>query len=193
MFCTLKTRALALPLKFHAVATLVAFGAFQGTRITLDRLYAASQHPVDFATGQLAFDGALIDGYYASMRVGGTFDTYVRTQIFDFAFIASVIVFGILFGTLLSRLGRAGTAPATMGIGAAYFACAGATLDAAENMVSFVLMQFESIPQVLAYLYSIFAALKFISLTLAMALALGALITGLGGKVWGMFRPQRLA
>ncbi len=63
MFYSLKTAALATPLWLHATLTGVSFAAFQGTRIFLDKLYAASGHPVDFATGQLAFDGATILGY----------------------------------------------------------------------------------------------------------------------------------
>jgi hypothetical protein len=96
MFCTLKDKALNAPLWIHATATVVSFAAFQGTRIYLDHLYAASGHPVGFATGQLAFDGATIFGYYETMRAAGTFGTYVQTQMFDFAFIASVIIFWYL-------------------------------------------------------------------------------------------------
>ena len=194
MFCTLKTYTLKTPLWIHAAVTAVSFAAFQGTRINLDRLYAASGHPVDFATGQLAFDGATIFGYYETMRAAGTFGTYIQTQLFDFAFITTVIAFGICLGTLIARMGAAGSATYMMGIGAAFFAFTGGSLDALENLTSFGLMQFETaIPQGLAYLYSSFAALKFISLTLAMALALAALIAGLIGGAMGMMRRSTAA
>ncbi|WP_375264991.1 hypothetical protein [Planktotalea sp.] len=55
-------------------------------------------------------------------------------------------------------------------------------------------MQFDTvIPQVLAYIYSSFAALKFISLTLAMALALATLITGVISSGLGMMRRPTAA
>lgn len=191
MFCSLKTRALNLPLWIHVAATVASFAAFQGTRIHLDKLYAASRHPVDFATGQLAFDGATIFGYYEAMRSSGTFGIYVQTQLFDFAFIASVIVFGICLGTLIARMGAARSATFMMGISAAFFAFVGGSLDALENMTSFAMMQFnDAIPQLIAYIYSSFAALKFVSLTIAMALALAALISGAISSGLRLIRAQ---
>ncbi len=184
MFCTLKSRAETLSLRSHILATIASFAAFQGTRINLDRLYAASGHPVDFATGQLAFNGETIFGYYETMRAAGTFGIYIQTQLFDFLFIASVIAFGICLGTLIARLGKVKRAVRSMATGAAFFAFTGGTLDALENLVSFAMMQFDTgIPQALALIYSSFAALKFASLTAAMALALAALLTagGIGG------------
>ena len=194
MFWTLKTTALKSPLWIHAAATAVSFAAFQGTRLFLDKLYAASGHPVDFATGQLAFDGATIFGYYEVMREAGGFGTYIQTQLFDFAFIASVIAFGICLGTLIARMDAPRSATFMMGIGAAYFAFLGGCFDALENVVSFGLMQFESqIPQLLAFVYSSLAAAKFISLTLAMALALAALITGIISNGMRMMRSEARA
>lgn len=192
MFCALKTRILATPLWLHATLTGISFVAFQGTRLFLDMLYAASGHPVDFATGQLAFDGEVTFGYYEAMRRAGTFDIYVKTQLFDFAFIASVICFGICFGTLLARMGKPRSATFMLGVGAAFFATTGATFDAIENLMSFVLMQFEvTIPGLLALIYSGFAALKFISLTIAMALAVAALLTGLITVALGKLRAPK--
>lgn len=188
MFCTLKTKAQSLSLRTHILATIGSFAAFQGVRITLERLYAASQHPVDYATGQLAFSGETIMGYYAAMRAGGTFGIYVQTQLFDFLFIASVIAFGICLGTLIARLGGAAK---MLGIGAAFFAFTGGGLDALENLMSFWMMQYDSaIPQLLAVIYSSFAALKFASLTAAMALALAALITA---GISGLRQNRRMA
>lgn len=181
MFCKLTNAARNLSLRSHVAVTVVSFAAFQGTRIQLDKFYAASGHPVDFATGQLAFSGDRIFGYYESMRAAGTFGIYVQTQLFDFLFIVSVMAFGLLFGTLLGKMGEPGSAVRWMGLGAAWFAFKGASFDAMENLLSFAMMQFEAgIPQALALVYSSFAALKFASLTAAMLLALSALILGLG-------------
>ena len=78
-------------------------------------------------------------------------------------------------------MGQVGSLVRKLGLSASAFAVVGGLLDALENLMSFVLMQFETaIPQVLAFIYSSFAALKFVSLTMAMALAVCALISGLG-------------
>ncbi len=128
------------------------------------------------------------------MRAGGTFGTYVQTQLFDFAFVASVIAFGICLGMLIARLGKPRSATFMMGLGAGFFAFTGGTFDSLENVMSFWLMQFEtSIPQVLAYIYSSFAALKFIALTVAMVLALAALLTGIIGAGMRMLRSPSAA
>ena len=184
MMTVLTQRLIATPVWVHLGATLLSFVAFQGTRIYLDKLYAASGHPIDFATGQLAFDGGVTLGYYEAMRAGGTFGIYVQTQLFDFAFIASVMLFGLCFGTLIARMGGQGSLTRKIGVGASIAAITGGTLDALENMMSFVLMQFEAaIPQVLALIYSSFAALKFVALTSAMGLAVVALALGLLGML----------
>lgn len=195
MFCTLKNRTEALTIRTHILATLASFAAFQGTRIQLDRLYADSGHPVDYATGQLTFQGETIFGYYEAMRSAGTFGIYVQTQLIDFLFIASVIAFGLCLGTLIARFGRAGSAVHMMGIGAAFFAFAGGSFDALENLMSFWMMQFDTaIPQTLALIYSSFAALKFASLTAAMALAFFALIAaGFSGGMRLLRRSNQAA
>jgi len=55
-------------------------------------------------------------------------------------------------------------------------------------------MQFETaIPQMLAYIYSSFEALKFISLTIAMTLAIAAIVPGLISGGMRMIRPTRMA
>ena len=104
-----------------------------------------------------------------------------------------MIFFVICLGTLIARLGQASRATVSMGIGAAFFAFSGGSLDALENM-SFWLMQFETaIPQMLAYIYSSFEALKFISLTIAMTLAIAAIVPGLISGGMRMIRPTRMA
>jgi len=40
----------------HGFATIAAFGMFQAAKSALDASYAASGHPVDYATGQTSFD-----------------------------------------------------------------------------------------------------------------------------------------
>jgi ABC-type antimicrobial peptide transport system permease subunit len=105
-----------------------------------------------------------------------------------------VIFFGICFGTLIARLGQASRAPVSMGIEAAFFAFSGGTLGALENLMSCWLMQFETvIPQMLTYNNSSFAAHKFISFTIAIALVIAAIVTGLISGGMRMIRPTRMA
>lgn len=173
------TRLMTLPIWAHAGATVAAFGAFQWVKGRLDASYAASGHPVDYATGQLAFDADTIEGYYAVMQSKGTLDVYWATQTIDFAFIASVMAVGITFGTLVARLGRPGSWGRKLGLAAAGFAVAGACMDAVENLLSFVMLSNPTqIAQPLAVIYSGSAAAKFALLTLAMAAVILSLIAG---------------
>ena len=52
---------------YHFGLTTGAFAAFQLVKAQLDKSYAASKYPVDYATGQLAFSAEKLEGYYAVM------------------------------------------------------------------------------------------------------------------------------
>lgn len=150
--------------------TFAAFAMFQIVKGQLDRLYAASQYPVDYATGQLSFSAGALSGYYSHMQEAGTLGIYWQTQLFDFLFIASVMLFGIMLSATVlrfaddTRVGR----PAAYMIGIAAFG--GAVCDAIENLFSFALLaQTPELSYGLAILYSSFAAIKFGLLNLAMA------------------------
>jgi hypothetical protein len=141
-------RILQLPPVLHLGAAAAAIAVFTFTKSLLDQSYAASGHPVDYATGQLAFSAEKISGYYQSMSDGGTLPVYWRTQFIDFGFIAAVAVMGLLVPV---------------------FAFLGASLDAIENLLSFwMLTAFPAIPKPAALLYSSAAAGKFLFLTCAM-------------------------
>lgn len=171
------TRLMNLPVWLHGGLTLAAFAAFQGVKAKLDQSYAASGHPVDYATGQLAFDASKIEGYYAVMQDKGTLSVYWTTQFIDFGFIAAVMVFGLLIGTLVARLGPVASWGRRLGMTAAMLAVAGACFDAMENLASFVMLgEPASISQPLAILYSSLAAVKFAALTAAMIALLVSLV-----------------
>lgn len=141
---------------------------------------------MDYATGQLAFDATRIEGYYATMQAAGTLEVYWRTQILDFGFIASVMALGLLLGTLVARLGLPGSWGRKFGLAAAALAIAGASLDAVENLLSFVmLMRPDAIAQPLALAYSSAAAAKFGLLKLAMTALVVALPFGLWSRARG--------
>ena len=172
-----------LSLPVHLVAAGAAFAAFQAIKVRLDASYAASQHPVDYATGQLAFDAEVIEGYYAHMTGVGTLDIYWQTQILDFAFIAAVMVLSALLGTLAARLGgrinRLGTWGWRLGVAAALAGVSGALFDALENLLSFAMLaRPEAIAPALALAYSSAAAAKFALLTAAMAAFVLSLLAG---------------
>lgn len=177
-----------LPLPIHLTAAAVAFGGFQWVKTRLDASYEASQHPVDYATGQLAFNARVIEGYYAHMIDVGTLDIYWQTQFIDFGFIAAVMAVSVLFGTLAARLGgrvnRLGLWGWRLGLAAATLGMAGAGFDMLENLLSFAMLaRPEAIPQLLALAYSGAAAAKFALLTAAMASLLLALLVGVAGRV----------
>ncbi|UYV35951.1 hypothetical protein N4R57_12940 [Rhodobacteraceae bacterium D3-12] len=170
----------------HAGATLAAFGAFQVVKGRLDASYAASRHPVDYATGQLAFDAEKIEGFYGVMQEAGTLEVYWRTQIIDFGFIATVMVLALLLGTLVARLSGAGHWGRRVGVWAAVTGMAGAAMDAVENLLSFAMLaRPDAISQTLAMTYSSAAAVKFALLTLAMVLIVAALILSAVHRIRG--------
>ena len=182
---------MALPFVVHGGLVLGAFAGFSLIKGRLDASYAASRHPVDYAKGQLAFDAGKIEGYYAHMINEGTLAIYWQTQIIDFAFIASIMALSVLLGTFVARLGGPGSYGARLGIAAAVLGLAGASMDVMENLVSFIMLANPtSIAQPVALIYSGFAALKFVLLTLAMAAVLLSLLTGLVERLAGAYRPR---
>jgi len=162
-------RFLQIPIALHLGGAVAAIAVFTFTKSLLDQSYAASGHPVDYATGQLAFSAEKISGYYQSMSDGGTLPVYWRTQFIDFGFIAAVAVMGLLIGTLAARLWPEGHLVRRVGLFVPVFAFLGASLDAIENLLSFwMLTSFPVIPKLAALLYSSAAAGKFLFLTCAM-------------------------
>lgn len=160
-----------------AVGSVVALGA---TNTALDASYASSRHPVSYAEGQLAFDGATIKGYYAHMTELGTLDTYVATQLIDFGFIASVAAVGVFLATRIARAHGTGRAAMAAAV-AAILLLTGAALDALENAISFVMLADPTgFPDLLAIPYSSAAALKFLCITAGMALFGGSALLAAG-------------
>lgn len=177
-----------LPLPAHLALAVVAFGGFQWAKGRLDASYAASNHPVDYATGQLAFDARVIEGYYAAMTEAGTLDVYWQTQFIDFGFIAGVMAVALLFGTLAARLGgRLGALGLwgwRLGMAAAVLGVSGAAFDAVENLLSFVMLSRpQAIPQGLALAYSSAAAVKFALLTGAMLTLVISVTLGVAARI----------
>lgn len=177
-----------LPIWIHATLTAISFGGFQLSKAILDKSYAASQHPVDFATGQTAFSADQLEIWYGAMERQGTLGIYWQTQFIDFGFIASIMVMGWLLGTLLFRLAAPnngiGFWAQRLSLATAVLACSGAGFDIVENLISFVLLQTPAqINQSLAIAYSSAAVAKFALLTLAMVAAFLSLALGLASHI----------
>jgi hypothetical protein len=186
-----------MPVVAHLAAAAVTLGGFQWVKARLDASYAASKHPVDYATGQMAFDAQTIEGYYAQMIEAGTLPIYWQTQFIDFGFIATMMAVAIVFGTLAARLGgrinRVGVWGAFLGLSAAKLGVIGASLDVLENLISFAMLaRPEAIPQALALPYSAAATAKFIALTVAMACLLLSIFAGIAARVYSAVAKQHM-
>lgn len=176
-------RITQLPLVLHTVAAATTIGYFRWIQGVLDRSYAASGHPVDYATGQTTFDGGAIKEYYAEMQANGTLDVYVSTQLIDFGFIFGMICIALFVCTLIARLGREGSFARKAGVLAGLSVIAGALCDAIENGVSFIMLANPAgFADWLALPYSAFASIKFALITLGMLLVLVSLLSSLVGR-----------
>lgn len=187
---TLFTRLTQMPLMAHGAATAVTFGAFLAVKNKLDALYAASRHPVDYATGQTTFDAERIKGFYAHIQQLETLDVYIQTQQFDFLFILCVAALGLTLGTLVARMSAPGTWGRRLGFAAAGLALAGATMDALENLTSFVMLADpQGFALWLALPYSGFAAIKFALLALAMLEVVLSAVAGGLSRLVALVKP----
>ncbi len=158
----------------HAGAVLVSFSGFQWVKGKLDASYAASNHPVDYATGQMAFSADVTKGYYAHMEALGTLDVYRTTQLIDFGFIAGMMALAFFLSTFVGRFAADGSWARKAAIFAGCAVIAGAVCDVAENLISFVMLADPlEFTNWIALPYSAFASVKFVLIALGM---LGLLI-----------------
>lgn len=124
--------------------------------------YGKSLYPVPYFEGQLSFSAERLMNYYNYMLERDSLNIYFQTQLFDFVFIVSTMLLfgslGLLFYKLYSKitfLRRFSFVVLIMGLLAPFF-------DILENLISFYFISNpENIPNVLAVIYSTFAAIKF--------------------------------
>ena len=184
MFLKLLNRVASLPLWIHAAATVATVAAFEWTRGWHEASYAASRHPVDFATGQTAFSGEKIKTYFAHMQKAGTLDVYWTTQVIDYGFILAIAGMGLFVCTFVARFSRGGSWGRRLGLLAGAAVVLGAACDAIENVWSFVMLADPAgFADWLAVPYSAFASLKFAAIALGMVAAIGSLAAGAVGRV----------
>lgn len=177
-------RITTLPIWMHAGAAIATIFGFNWIGARLDASYAASQHPVDYATGQTAFSGEVIKGYYAHMLELGTLDIYLTTQIIDFGFILAMACMGIFVCTLAARASRGESWGRRVGIVTGLCALAGALCDALENGLSFIMIANPTdFPNWLALPYSAFASAKFALITIAMLCVVISVLLAIFGRL----------
>ncbi len=184
MRTALFNRILALPVAAHAGALAVSIVGFNWVKGKLDASYAASRHPVDYATGQTSFSGEAVKGWYKIMSDAGTLDIYRQTQLIDFGFIVGMIAIGLFGGLLLARAWRSGSLARKAALFTATVVPVGALFDAAENFISFVMLANPAdFANWIALPYSAFASLKFALITMGMGGVLASLIAGATGRL----------
>lgn len=154
----------------HALIVVVSFTVLGAVNGILNTLYAASKHPVGYAEGQTSFSAQQIEAWYGAMDASSTLDTYLYTQIFDYAFMVTLAGFAIALASAITRgLPRASALRKTALTGATAV-LAGATFDAIENLWSFAMIAMfnasNAIPSWLAVVYSATAVAKFVAITI---------------------------
>lgn len=183
-------KVMKLPLWGHALGAAVSFAAFNWVKGKLDASYVASNHPVDYVTGQTSFNGDTIKGYYNHMIDAGTLDVYWQTQLIDYGFIAAMLCIGLFAGTLIARIGRAESWSRKIGKWAAVSIMLGAVSDAIENLISFIMLSNpQDFANWIAIPYSAFATIKFFLIALGMV---GLIVTLVLAAVGRLMRKPKL-
>ena len=183
MLANLLKKTFNLPRWAHAALAALSILWFQWINVKITASYAASQHPVDYFTGQTSFNAQTIKGYYAAMTDTQTLDVYVTTQIIDTGVIIGFACLGLFACTLIARLSRAGSFGRKAGLLGGMSYIFGAVSDATENGFSFIMLSNPAgFADWLAIPYSLFASIKFGFVTLAMALAIISLILATLGR-----------
>lgn len=174
-----------LPLILHGVLALGSFGVQRLALKTVNASYVRSGHPVSFAQGQTSFDAGAIKGWYAAMEARGTMDVYVQTQLIDFGFIASMVLFGVLMGTFVARIAWQKGIARWLGLAAAVLVPLGAGFDVIENLISFVMLaDSQGFADWIALPYSGFAVAKFAAIGAGYVALVASVVINLPERLW---------
>ena len=174
-----------LPLSIHGALALGSFAVQQFALKTVNARYVRSEHPVSFAQGQTSFDAGAIKGWYAAMEAGGTMEIYVQTQLIDFGFIASMMLFGVLVGSFLARIAWQKGIARLLGLAAAVLVPMGAGFDVIENLISFVMLaDSQGFADWIALPYSGFAVAKFAAIGAGYMGLLASVVINLPERLW---------
>jgi len=180
------------PIGLNIFIAVLAYAATRVSNIILDISYAASEHPVAFYIGQTAFKGETIKSYYASMINGNTLDIYWKTQFIDFGFIITTFIAGLIVSLFLARINKQNSFLYKLSLIAAIAIPLGASLDAFENFISFIMLsQPLSFANWIAYIYSSFAVLKFAALAVGYMAWVVALFGFFATQIFKVFKHTR--
>lgn len=161
MMKTIVSRYRNSNLLWQAAASVISFMLYGMSSSMLEASYAASKFPVPYYVGQTSFDAVKVKSWYQAMLNAGTMDIYLRTQLIDFAFIASVIAGGFFIWTLIANL-HFNSFFKSWGYRAAFLLPLAGLFDVFENIVSFFMIANPiNFPNGVVILYSAFAVIKF--------------------------------
>lgn len=182
-------KVMSIHVGLHACVTAASFLVLGFVNTKLDQFYAASKHPVAYAVGQTSFDGEQIKSYYAHMLAEGSLGIYWQTQFFDFAFIASVTVFGLLLGSLLLRMSAENRVLKLLAFCVLLGMPLGACFDVVENLISFVMLSNPlDFTNWIAIPYSLAACIKFALIALGLFATFGWVLCKFGFLVAKLVR-----
>ncbi len=166
------------------VLTLLAFAFNYWASSTLTASYVESKFPVPYHVAQLSFSAEKLKGWYATLQELGTFDVYLLTQHIDSLFILSVLLLHCFALVLISRLFTANSRGRKIMVVCALISAIAPISDQLENLVSYVMLANPAdFADVLAYIYSSFAATKFAFFVFAYIVAPLGLIVGVISRI----------
>lgn len=166
---TIVSRYRTSGLVWQALASAVSFMLYGMSSSILEASYAASKFPVPYYVGQTSFDAIKVKSWYKFLLDAGTMDVYFKTQLIDFAFIATVIVAGFVIWTLIANL-HSNIFFKQWGYRAAFLLPLAGLFDVFENVVSFFMIANPvNFPDGIVFVYSSFAVVKFMFWFLALS------------------------
>ena len=163
-----------------ALLTLMAFAFNYWASSTLTASYIASKFPVPYYVAQLSFSPEQLKAWYSVLQELGTFEIYVLTQHIDSLFILSTLLLHCFALVLISRLFAEKSKGRKIMVICALISAIAPVSDQLENLVSYLMLADpNNFADGLAYIYSSFAATKFVFFVFAYIAAALGLIAGL--------------
>lgn len=160
--------------------TVMAFAFNYWASTTLTASYIESKFPVPYYVAQLSFSPEKLKAWYSALHEQGTFDIYVLTQHIDSLFILSTLLLHCFALVLISRLFAFNSKGRKIMVTCALISCIAPISDQLENLVSYIMLANPTgFVDGLAYIYSSFAATKFVFFVFAYVVAPVGLISGM--------------
>jgi hypothetical protein len=172
--------------------TLAALALNMWASQILTTNYTISKFPVPYYVAQLSFDAEKLKSWYSFLIEHNTLNQYIHTQHIDSLFILSTLLLHTLALVFISRLFLKHSKSRKIMVICALIAAIAPVFDQIENLVSYVMLADpKNFPSALAYIYSSFAATKFVFFVFAYIAASLGLIAGLIAQVKARIRSQQ--